>query len=130
MEWPVSVKGILGWDERYILLRNDRSEWELPGGRLDRGEQPREALARELQEELSIEASVGRLVLAEAFEVIPERWVLLVVYSCTADRPPSLTHSEEHEAATTASIAELVDLPIPEVYVRAIHEARRTSDAS
>ena len=130
MEWPVSIKGILGWDDRYVLLRNDRSEWELPGGRLDRGEQPPEALKRELREELSIEASVDRIVLAEAFEVIPARWVLLVVYSCTADPPSSLTYSEEHEAVTTASIAELIDLPIPEVYVRAIHEARHASGAS
>ena len=130
MEWPVSVKAVLGWEDRFVLLRNDRSEWELPGGRLDRGEQPVDALARELKEELSIEASVGPLVLAEAFEVVPERWVLLVVYSCVADPPLALTFSEEHEAVTTASLTELTDLPIPEVYVRAIHEASRTSDAS
>lgn len=124
MEWPVSVKGVVGWDGRYVVLRNDRSEWELPGGRLDRGEQPPEALKRELREERSIEASVGRIILAEAFEVVPARWVLLIVYACTADRPSALTYSEEHEAVTTVSIAELIDLPIPEVYLRAIHEAR------
>ena len=33
--WPVSVKGVLGWDGRVVVLRNRRGEWELPGGRLD-----------------------------------------------------------------------------------------------
>ena len=33
--WPVSVKGVVGWDGRVVVLRNRRGEWELPGGRLD-----------------------------------------------------------------------------------------------
>jgi hypothetical protein len=30
--FPVAVKGVLIRDGRVILLRNDRDEWELPGG--------------------------------------------------------------------------------------------------
>jgi 8-oxo-dGTP pyrophosphatase MutT (NUDIX family) len=127
MEWPVSVKAVLGWEDRYVLLRNDRGEWELPGGRLDRGEQPTEALERELMEELSVKATVGRLVLAEAFEVVPRRWVLLIVYRCTAARPRALSYSEEPQAVTTASLDELEHLSIPGVYVRAIHEAHQAA---
>ena len=32
---PVSVKGVLLIAGRVLLLRNDRDEWELPGGRPD-----------------------------------------------------------------------------------------------
>jgi 8-oxo-dGTP pyrophosphatase MutT (NUDIX family) len=42
-----------------------RQPWSMPSGLVDRGEQPAEALARELHEELGVEAVVGRLLHAE-----------------------------------------------------------------
>ena len=36
--YPISVKGVVVRAGRVLLLKNERDEWELPGGRLEAGE--------------------------------------------------------------------------------------------
>ena len=38
MAYPTSVKGVLLLDRQVLLVKNPRDEWELPGGRIDEGE--------------------------------------------------------------------------------------------
>jgi ADP-ribose pyrophosphatase YjhB (NUDIX family) len=41
--FPVSVKGVVAQAEKFLLLKNERDEWELPGGKLELGETPKNA---------------------------------------------------------------------------------------
>lgn len=61
----ISCKGIVFEDEKIWLRMNERGDWELPGGRLNEGEQPEDTVARELSEELG--AQVVDISLVDAY---------------------------------------------------------------
>lgn len=52
-------------DSRILICQRRRDDthglqWEFPGGKVETGESPPEALVRELREELGVEAVIGR----------------------------------------------------------------------
>lgn len=118
--WPVSVKGVVCWGDRFVVLRNERDEWELPGGRLELSDaDPPDALAREVLEELDIEAIVGELIDTWIYDVAGKR-VLMLTYLCEAAEPRVLSHSGEHTAVAAKTLAELRTTSMPEGYLRSL----------
>ena len=61
---PVSIKGVVLENGFVWLRKNERDFWELPGGKLDKGEQPEQTLVRELKEELGVEVKVIKIIQA------------------------------------------------------------------
>lgn len=120
MRHPVSVKGVLLVDGKALLLRNERDEWELPGGRLEIGETPEQALAREFEEELSIRIEPRGLIDSYLFEVVPSKNVFIVTYGCRllGEFKPKL--STEHAAFGLHAPADLGRIPLPAGYARSI----------
>jgi 8-oxo-dGTP pyrophosphatase MutT (NUDIX family) len=120
MLFPVSIKGVLLEADRVVLLENEREEWELPGGRLEAGEDPPACLAREFAEELGIRIAVKTIIDCWLYEVLPARHVLIVTYGVERLDEAALRLSDEHRRLGTFPLEELDRLPIPEGYCRSI----------
>lgn len=78
---------IIGADGRVLITqrRADQSlplQWEFPGGKVEPGESPIAALARELSEELGVTAIVGR-IWDVMFHPYPAFDLVMLVYACT-----------------------------------------------
>lgn len=70
--------------------------WEFPGGKVEAGESPEEALRREIREELEVEVNVGDLIDTIEYDY-PAFHLSMKCYACTiAGGSP---HLLEHEAA-------------------------------
>jgi 8-oxo-dGTP diphosphatase len=59
------VAALILRDSKILVCQRRRDDthslqWEFPGGKVEPGELPQEALARELREELGIESTIGR----------------------------------------------------------------------
>lgn len=64
----VAQKAVIVRDNRVLaVLDIGDSKWNLPGGRLHRGEMPKDGLAREIREELGVEVVIGEPLHADAF---------------------------------------------------------------
>jgi 8-oxo-dGTP diphosphatase len=62
----VAVIGLVTWGNNVLLIRRGiepmKGRWALPGGYMDAGEMPADALMRELREEVGLEVEIGELV--------------------------------------------------------------------
>lgn len=78
--------------------------WEFPGGKVEAGESPEEALRREIREELEVDVNVGDLIDTIEYDY-PAFHLSMKCYACTiAGGSP---HLLEHEAARWLSADQL-----------------------
>ena len=118
--FPVSVKGVVIRDGQVLLLRNERDEWELPGGKLELGEDPASCVAREITEEVGWMITTGPILDAWQYHIRDGVDVLIVTYGChtTADAAPVL--SSEHKEVGLFTARKAATLRMPDGYKRSI----------
>jgi len=84
--FAVTAGGIISDANGRVLLLKHRfrpgSGWGLPGGFIEEGEQPEEALRRELREEIGLEVGQPKLFAVRAFK---EPKQIEIVFSCQAE---------------------------------------------
>ena len=126
-EGKIAQKAIIIRKNKVLLVRDPRMDgviWEIPGGRMNINEEPREAVAREIMEELGVTILVGPVVHMEQFIKGNEgKRAFVIVYECQMTDVEQTIVVSEAEVCEIAwvSAEELPGYPLFPEYKRALN---------
>ncbi len=107
----VTAAALLDVDGRVLIGQRPADKqhgglWEFPGGKVEAGETPDQALARELREELGVDPCPGCLE-PFAFATRAESGLVLLLYACR--RWDGVVEAREHAAIAWVARIRLLD---------------------
>lgn len=126
------VAAIIKKEGRYFATQRGYGEfkdgWEFPGGKIEQGESPEEALQREIREELDTQISVGRLFTTVDYDY-PEFHLHMLCYVCrVVSGKLRLLEAEDAKWLTREELNSVNWLPADRDVVRALLEERQSEE--
>ncbi len=125
-KYPISVKGVIKINDKIVLLKNEREEWELPGGKMDKGEDAIECLIREVKEELNINICKVKIIDTWLYNINNRINVFILTYLCIIKDDLDLNDikiSDEHQEIGFFDIDEIESLKMPDGYKSSIRKS-------
>lgn len=112
-QFYVSMKGVVLQDGNVLLLRKITGEWDLPGGRLNIQETPKQCLIREIHEETGLSVKPGKLLHHWVRRRPGKVDVFLVSHLCRLlDIDAEVNLSREHDKMGWFTMQEFEALPV------------------
>jgi 8-oxo-dGTP diphosphatase len=123
---------IFDQDNRILITQRPKNShlggyWEFPGGRIEKGEQPQEALVREIQEEVNLEIRVDSLFWRERVSY-DARTVDIRFYNCELSPAEQQVVPIEVAGFRWISIAKLNSFRFPEADHKLIEQLMSVPD--
>jgi 8-oxo-dGTP pyrophosphatase MutT (NUDIX family) len=87
-KFPISVKSLIFDDKRVLLIKNERNEWDLPGGKIEKNDNVIETLVREVKEELNITIDNYNILKAKKYLFRKQEIIVIVYYSKITNGDP------------------------------------------
>ena len=78
-KYPVSVKAKIIDSGRILLVKNERGEWDLPGGKIEANDSVEFTVVKEIKEEFGIDIIVKKLIYCQN-NVVNDVSVLIIVF--------------------------------------------------
>lgn len=135
----IRSRGVIIHEGKLLLMRHMHVDgpvphYALPGGHLDKGEDPEVGMRRELLEELGVVAEVGRLLFVHMLQREGELYAVEFFFEIT-NGADFLGHAENekshgHEIAEVRWIEPGEDVPLlPKSFAKHFHEGTTYSDS-
>ena len=110
------VAAVVCHDGKYLCMQKGKTKfeytsykWEFPGGKIEPGETPRQALARELMEEMEYPVEVGEELVTVNHEY-PDFSITMTAFLCTPKGDAGGFKRREHADSKWCSQEELKGL--------------------
>jgi len=115
--YRIAVRGLIMHGDKFLLMerskiaRGELGYWELPGGGLDFGESPEEALKREIQEEVQMTVNVLKPLSVWHYNRENNVQIIGFTFLCETE-DLDVTLSDEHVDHTWVTYEEIIKYKI------------------
>ena len=112
-KFPVSIKALIFDDKRILILKNDKGDWDLPGGKIENNDKNVESRLRdEVFEETQLELKVFNLISSSIINYSGTK-VIILVFKCKIIGNSAVKLSHEHSKFLFADLKSINSYHLP-----------------